>query len=255
MVQVLNLLAEAAALPPGPVAAPLARILPLAFALAQERYPEWLRSDVNSMPWWLAWLSPQPAYTVPRPPLMARSLWKRPWVWLRRRLRYLRLALRQTVIARVSPHYRRHYRWRKQLAAILSVRYGLAPGGLALLLEDDRLCVRYLQRFLAEHQVPAPVPLFDAQGRYLFASPEKLATLSRALLRAVAKGRDNELFVLLVDLLESADELGKLLSAVKVALARHHQVMVICPWPADVSLPTRDRFTARRTAEAPKTIC
>jgi hypothetical protein len=57
------------------------------------------------------------------------------------------------------------------------------------------------------------------------------------LLQAVAKGRDNELFVLLVDLLEGTEHLGKLTSAVKVALARHHHVMVICPWPSDLPLP------------------
>src|SRR5262249_5777486 len=113
VIKVLNLLAEAASSPPQPVAAPLPRILPLAFALAQERYPELVRPEINAMPWWLPWLKPQAAYTVPRPPLVARSLWTRPWVWLRRRLRYLHLILRQAVIARLSPHYRRHYRWRK----------------------------------------------------------------------------------------------------------------------------------------------
>src|SRR5262249_1307745 len=64
--------------------------------------------------------------------------------------------------------------------------------------------------------------------------------LSKMLTRAVGKGHDNELYVLLVDLLELSDSLGVLLRAVKVALARHHRVMVICPWPPGIALPAKD---------------
>jgi uncharacterized protein (DUF58 family) len=133
-----------------------------------------------------------------------------------------------------TSHARRLARWRKQLAAIVSARYGLAPGGVALLLEDDEQYTLYLQRFLAEHQVPYALPLYDAEGRYLFAAPDKVGVLARALVGAVGKGRDNELFVLLADLLELDDALAPLLQAVRVALARHHQVLVVCPWPPGV---------------------
>src|SRR5207248_1055609 len=102
----------------------------------------------------------------------------------------------------LSARERRLARWRKQLAAVLSARYGLAPGGLALLLEDDAQCALLLQRFLAEHHVPYPLPLYDAEGRYLFAAPGKVEVLAQALVAAVGKGHDNELFVLLADLLE-----------------------------------------------------
>jgi uncharacterized protein (DUF58 family) len=146
----------------------------------------------------------------------------------------LRAAVGAVLGGLVAPRERRLARWRKQLAAVLSVRYGLAPGGLALLLEDDEQCALYLQRFLAEHQVPYTLPLYDAAGRYLFAAPDKVGVLARALLAAVGKGHDNELFVLLVDLLELDEALTPLLAAVRVALARHHQVLVICPWPPGV---------------------
>jgi uncharacterized protein (DUF58 family) len=127
---------------------------------------------------------------------------------------------------------RRLDRWRKQLAAILSVRYGLAPGGLTTFLEDDDTFSLYLQRFLSEHQVPYALPLYDWHGRYLFAAPRKVPVLAEALVRAVGRGRDNELFVLLADLLELDDEaLDPLMRAVRVALGRHHQVVLICPWP------------------------
>jgi len=132
---------------------------------------------------------------------------------------------------------RRRDRWRKQLAAILSARYGLAPGGLAALLEDDDSFSLHLQRFLNEHQVPYTLPLYSPEGRYLFAAPEKVRVVADALVRAVGKGRDNELFVLLVDLLELDEALEPLLRAVRVALGRHHQVVLMCPWPPCLELP------------------
>jgi uncharacterized protein (DUF58 family) len=133
---------------------------------------------------------------------------------------------------------RRRDGWRKQLAAILAVRFGLAPGGVGVLLEDDDAFARLLQRFLTEHQVPYNLPLYDPEGRYLFAAPEKVPVLADALLRAVARGRDNELFVLLADLLELDDGLEPLLRAIRVALGRHHQVVLICPWPPGLPLPS-----------------
>jgi hypothetical protein len=153
------------------------------------------------------------------------------------------------------PRRRRLYRWRKQLAALLSVRYGLAPGGLALLLEDDDRLASYLQRLLAEHQVPYLSPLDDRQGKHVHlpSTAGKVEVLAKALLRAVGRGHDNELFVLMADLLDvrepkkgpdllqsrgltpfSARHLGPLLQAIKVARARHHHVLVVCPWPAGV---------------------
>jgi uncharacterized protein (DUF58 family) len=155
------------------------------------------------------------------------------------RLEFAYRFLPQIVLSR----RRRQTRWRKRLAALLSFRYGLAPGGLAALMEQDGPFARYVQRFLAEHQVPYELPLYDGHGRYLFAAPAKVSVLAAALLRAVGKGHDNELFVLLADLLELGDQLTPLLSAAKVAVARHHQVMVICPWPPGVPLPSKPGAT------------
>ncbi len=135
-----------------------------------------------------------------------------------------------------SARNRRHVRWRKQMAALLSFRYGLSPGGLGALAEDDVQFAFYLQRFLADHHVPYSLPLYDKQGNYLFASGSKIDVLATALVQAVGRGRDNELFVLLVDLLELHDRLEYLLRAVRLALSRHHQVVVVCPWPAGVPL-------------------
>jgi hypothetical protein len=154
-----------------------------------------------------------------------------------------------------SPRRRQRLQWRKKLAALFSVRYGLAPGGLGLMLEDDESFTRHAQRFLSEHHVPYPVPLYDSHGRYLFAAPGKIDVLLRALLQAVARGHDNELFVILVDLLEISDRLDPLIKAVRVALARHHQVVFICPWPPDLPPPdARERKKRkRRRIDRPET--
>jgi uncharacterized protein (DUF58 family) len=237
LVQLFNLLAEAAALVPATGEAEVATLLPRAYSLARAVYPDLLDRDVNRFPWWLPWLAPQPAYTLRRPRWRPRSFFGLLWLLLRRGLRALRLDLRQALLARLSARRRAQYRWRKQLAAVLSVRYGLAPGGLGLLLEDDRQCSLYLQRLLAEHQVPYPLPFYDSEGRFLFAAAAKAPVLASALLRAVGRGRDNELFVLLADFLEIVEHLGPVLAAVKVARARHHQVVVVCPWPPGVPPP------------------
>jgi hypothetical protein len=43
--------------------------------------------------------------------------------------------------------------------------------------------------------------------------------------------------VLLADLLELSDALEPLLRSVKVALARHHRVVVVCSWPPEIPPP------------------
>ncbi len=75
--------------------------------------------------------------------------------------------------------------------------------------------------------------------------------LADTLLTAVVRGKDDELFVLLADLLDAGPDLARLERAVSVARARHHQVLVICPWPAAVPLPPR-RTTSDEPAMRPR---
>jgi uncharacterized protein (DUF58 family) len=288
--QILQMLADAAGLAPEAARTDPDRLLPLAYAFAQEVYPYLLRPAVNDLPWWSRFVAAFPAYPRRRPGMFGRlhrckealfNLCKTVSILAWLGLVFVGLlaaagALNDLVTfdpidftpnvhdtiawpllvlvagpallwnlflllmlldALFAWKRRRLEAWRKRLAAILSVRYGLAPGGLEALLEDDDAFSLLLQRFLADHQVPYTLPLYDDAGRYQFAAPDKVPVLAAALLRAIGKGRDNELFVLLADLLELDDRLDPLLRAVRVALSRHHQVLLVCPWPPGVPLP------------------
>lgn len=136
--------------------------------------------------------------------------------------------------------FRRRMKYRKRLAALIAQHYELGPGGIEMLFQDEKQLSIALQRFLQEHRVPFNLSMHNKQGEYVYARPEKLDVLRRSLLNAIGKGRDNELFVLFVDLIELEDSLETLMQTVKIALARHHQVMVILPWPPDFELPESD---------------
>ncbi len=296
----LRLLSEAAARRPLPWPSgsggteALDQLLPSAYGLASEVYPELLRPAVNAVPWSTTWLEGYSTYSSGRRQgwfelLHRRKDALRRWCWWASfwslLVPILLFAARWTfrapqlngvlvsslfvgplatmalwsgtaflfgVDALAGWRRRRRNRWRKQMSALLSARYGLAPGGLATLLEDDDSLSLLLQRFLNEHQMPYALPLYTAEGRYAFAAPEKVSVLAQALLRAVNKGRDNELFVLLVDLLELDEALDPLLSAVRVALSRHHQVILFCPWPLGLDLPALEKRPFRASvAEKP----
>jgi uncharacterized protein (DUF58 family) len=130
---------------------------------------------------------------------------------------------------------------RKKLAAILAHVGGLGPGGIMLLYRDNALFREHLDRWLAEHRVAVPTILYESSGSYRFRSIRKPAWFAEALLSGIARGRDNELFVLLADLLDLEADLEPLIRAAKVALARHHQVQIVCPWPPGVPLPGETR--------------
>jgi uncharacterized protein (DUF58 family) len=275
--EMMGALARAAALAPVAGRADPDELLPLAYAFAEEAYPELLRPEVNAVPWWLVWFVGFPRY---------RRRWRGLIEYLHRRKVQALLAGTTVVplgllvanfialfldwlpewaesglvqgLVFVSPlavllgwliflfslltswRLRRLARWRKRLAALLAARYGPSPGGIDALLEDDDLFSLYMQRFLAEHRVPYSVSLYDEAGRYLLARPEKVGVLARALTQAVGRGRDNELFVLLADVLELDEQLSPLLQAVRVALSRHHQVVLVCAWPPGLPPPGAD---------------
>jgi uncharacterized protein (DUF58 family) len=134
---------------------------------------------------------------------------------------------------------------RKKMSAFFSVMDGTGAGGVERLIHDDAVYSERVGRFLQERQIRMPLPLYDERGQYRFRCGEKAAVAADALTRAVSRARDNELYVLLADLAEvSEEDLAPLLRAAKFARARHHQVMVIIPWPADLPSPEEHAKTA-----------
>lgn len=215
LIELLRKLSEVGRLPVAVSQADVDTLIPLAHALALELYPDLLETRLNTWRWWLPILFPRPEY------LRTISLGDALFPWWRR----------------FSPAEWSQQAIRKRLAAVVTVADGLPPGTLALMQEDDQPFGIALQEFLGLHHVPYPAPMYDWRGKYLFAGGEKVEVLSAALLRAVRRGRDNELFVLLADLFELTDRMEPLRRAVRVALGRHHRVVLVCPWSPDIPLP------------------
>jgi uncharacterized protein (DUF58 family) len=274
-VGLLRRLAKTANLAPATEAAAVGPLVERAYAFASEVYVDLLRPALNRFPAWLPYFSPQPGWTMRRPP--AREVWLRivrtlAWALVTAgivigllgddpasgslaggvvTLGALTLILAYAVWLPwgLLRGHRRRYGWRKKLAAVLAVLYRHPPGALALFLEDDACFAGELQRFLAEHQVPYDVPLYDGRGRYLFARPAKVGVIAKALLRAISRGHDNELYVVMADLLEMDEHLAPLLKAVRVARSRHHTVMLVCPCPTGLPAPSGARADAGDTSE------
>ncbi len=126
---------------------------------------------------------------------------------------------------------------RKRLAALFSLQDGTGPDAIERYVHDDDAYAGRVAQFLEHHYLRCPIPLYDDQGRYRFRCPEKADVLAGAIVRAVSRARDNELYVVLADLAELGPDLDPLVQACRVARARRHHVMVIVPWPADVPSP------------------
>ncbi|HUR55468.1 MAG TPA: DUF58 domain-containing protein, partial [Gemmataceae bacterium] len=126
---------------------------------------------------------------------------------------------------------------RKQLCALLAAQDGSGAAGIERLIHDDVVFSQRVGQFLQAHQYRCPVPLYDDAGRYRFRCETKTRALADAMVRAVSRARDNELYVILADLAELGDDLTPLVKATRLARARKHHVMILVPWPAEVPSP------------------
>lgn len=136
---------------------------------------------------------------------------------------------------------------RRQLAGLIALLRRFPAGMDGILAEDRPRLAAHLAELLREHQIwvepsgrPTPTrsDLSTTRKEEIASTPlHKIDVAARALSRALTHGRDNELFVLMIDLLECASRLGPLRRAVRAALSRHHHVLIICPWPAGLAAP------------------
>lgn len=122
---------------------------------------------------------------------------------------------------------------RTRLAAVFTELYSLPADQPQNLIFDNARMADACQRFLIDAGYSWTWPVVDRRGNELHDWHGKFEVLSDALTRVVARSHDHELFVLLVDLLDHPDPPGRLADAIRLARARHHRVVVICPCPDD----------------------
>jgi len=131
----------------------------------------------------------------------------------------------------VSPWAHRRLRERYRLAAVLAQLYHLSPVKQLQLVYDDPLMATFAQHFLSQSGMSWMEPVVSVRNRGFHDGMARMEILSNALSRAVTQARDNEVFVILADLLECVPSLSHLMPAIKMALARHHRVAIVCPSP------------------------
>jgi uncharacterized protein (DUF58 family) len=275
MINMLRRLAEVSSLQPGVTGVPAEQLTRRAYPLAQELYPELMTKQNNSMPLsrlWIPLLDRKWGFLVLLVIAVNIALiyffrdwrigsvrnaggilyrWHLSWPFIPKLILIALLVfwcmLWPAILAAIFWFFHSFRGWfgerrkeltrRKQLASLFALQDGAGPDAVErYVFDDDAYAVR-VAKFLQHHLLRCPVPLYDEEGRYRFRCPGKAPVLADAMIRAVGRARDNELYVILADLAELGNELAPVVRACRVARARHHHLLVIVPWPADVPSP------------------
>ncbi|MCA9085520.1 MAG: DUF58 domain-containing protein [Planctomycetaceae bacterium] len=148
----------------------------------------------------------------------------------------------------LSPWERRRHYQRSLLAGALAEIYQLPPQQMTNLIYDDSRMAWYAQSMLNEAGLAWMSPMIQTRNRGFHDGMATMQLLSKALTDCVSVARDNEVYVILANLLECATNIAHLMPAVRMALARHHRVIVVCPTPT-FRRPQPDSFRQEVTAE------
>jgi uncharacterized protein (DUF58 family) len=284
--QMLRTFAEAAALQPEFTLTDQPMLQRLSLSLANELYPELLAKPVNSRPFGLFWiplLDSRAKWLLLIPMAFVYSLFTNeglntfisiineivrpnspedfvPFVVIGLIVLAMPLALTGVFwlifgLRGFFPPRSRLLRERKTLAALFCGIDGDNPSALERYIHDDEFFNARANRFLADHRSLPPPAMLDDDGNYRFLGASKAEVLCDAMLRSIGTAKDNELYVILADLVElNAEQLEPVLKAVRAARGRHHQVMILLPWPVDLpdkpeeEKPDRD-LTIKRLIE------
>ncbi len=125
--------------------------------------------------------------------------------------------------------FRSAARDRFRVANVLAELHDLSPADQVACYYDDTLMAGHLQKLLFSAGLPWMAPLFSAAVDPAVSGARSMRLLGDAMSRAIAHARDNEVFVVLADPLSCAPNLSHLLRVIKLALAKHHRVAMICP--------------------------
>ena len=150
------------------------------------------------------------------------------------------------------PSRRRELNRRSSIAAVLATLYDL-PFSMTFHLERDELLLsQWLQRFLIDQDCAWTWPVIERRSRELHDWDGKFDTLTHELSRSILHGHDNELFVLLLDIVDYSGPLVRLEKVIRLARAKHHRVSIICSWPDAAPLasvpPSENGLPAAETA-------
>jgi hypothetical protein len=263
VIRLLRSYAEAAALLPEQPQTNLDLLTAAALPVANDLYPELMTKEVNSRPWrlfwrplsdskwgWLfyvLWLLPFTCLipgafnllmrVVTASGLVGFGLLFLTFLVFTSSIQLFWLVRWGYGLGGFLPSKRWPVRRRKQLGLVYATLDGSGPLAVERAIHDDGYLRDRTNRFLSEHRVPLPVHLLDPHGGFRFPGDAKADVLADAILRAVGRARDNELFVILADLMHLGPGRAKVVRAVRLATARHHRVLVVVPWPEGVPNP------------------
>ena len=201
--RLLDELAQAASVRNPPRSRLNSQLENLTWQVCEERYPHLLNKQVNLIPFTIFPIFPR-----------ARQRWQR---------RVQMVNLLSEIYTQKFDQYER-----EEQSEVNRERLFLTAHEL---LFDDLKYATLLQRFLISEGFAWREPVVERRSLELHQWDRKFELLTTSLTRAVARARDNELYVLLVDLIDCGGELGNLPDAIRLARARHHRVCVLCPVP------------------------
>ncbi len=143
-----------------------------------------------------------------------------------------------------------------QLANLLAYRYQLNVLQHAELLADTYIFATQLQRFLCEHGRAWVTPMIPESEVIRTMRPTGWKSVTQSLQRAVLHAKDNEVFVLFVDLLAIDRPISSLLEVCRMAKGRRHRIVVIStspyfqkPEPETVSVEASSAVVLRAQSE------
>ncbi|MEY2726740.1 MAG: hypothetical protein RLZZ458_2607 [Planctomycetota bacterium] len=132
----------------------------------------------------------------------------------------------------ILPWSRRRFHNRCRLAGVLAELYRMSPAQHVQLLYDDAFLAAFTQHFLSQIGFAWLNPVASFRSRGFHDGAARMELLGGVLRRAVARARDNEVFLILADLLENAHSISHLAPVLRLARARHHRIAIACPTPA-----------------------
>lgn len=129
----------------------------------------------------------------------------------------------------ISPWKRQALYRRSKLAAAIAELHGLTPLQQVEMIHDDQFMAAQARQLLTRAGVAWMDPMIKARTRSFNDGLATMELLGKAISRSVLRARDNEVYVVFANLLECATNISRLLPALKMAIARHHRVMIVCP--------------------------